>query len=308
MKSVLKWAKRALCLIMVIALVLPSSHSAVINAASNAITVTNLQGEQLYSGDDLQAAFDAAKSRCIVTISRYVTLKANAVLKVEVMLSGYTYIKFGDYKLQLSENGALFVDQRIRTKYIGALHDYSTVDMIEESGAYIYYLVTQDPSLEGQSPAVSVTGGVLGARVDEQAATIYLDAEAGGITTAKMAKAMSMSAENSEAVAMTFTGSVSINGESCVANGCTVTATATNYDSNKSAKKTYTIILLGDVNGNGRVDAADAHLIVRQAGGSGSLSGGALLAADADQDGAVTAADAELICKKYVKDSYSSPL
>lgn len=308
MKSVFKWAKWALCLIMMVALMLPGSQTAVTNAASNAITVTNLQGEQLYSGENLQEAFDAAKSRCIVTISRYVTLDANAVLRVEVMLSGYTYIKFGNYKIQLAENGALFVDQRIRTKYIGALHDYSTVDMIEESGGYIYYLVTQDPSLEGQSPIVSVTRDVLGSKVDEEADMIYLDAAADGITTTSMAKSMSMSAENSEVVAMSFTGGVSIKGETFVANGCIVTATATNYDSNKSAKKTYKIILLGDVNGNGRVDAADAHLIVRQASGSGSLSGNALLAADANRDGTVTVADAELLCKKYVKDNYSSPL
>jgi len=67
--------------------------------------------------------------------------------------------------------------------------------------------------------------------------------------------------------------------------------------------------VIGDVNGNGRIDSADANLIVCHAAGLKTLSGDALQAADADGNGVVNTADADLLCRKYIRrDSYSSPL
>ena len=311
MRPVRKWTKRIASLALALALLIPCGSAMYADAASNSITVTSaLTNEQLYSGNDLQEAFDAAERGCIVSVGRYITLTSSVVLDSEVMLSGYSYIKFGDYQILLTGDGALYVDTRMRTKYIDALYSaYSKVEMMEESGGYVYYLVTQAPSMEGQQPSIKVSGDLKGAKLDEEAGIIYLDAAVGGITTDNLTKLITMTATNAEAVEFSFKGTVSISGKTCVANGCTMTASAINYDYQQKVTKSYTIILLGDVNGNGRVDSADASLIASYASGNKELTDNALLAADANQDGSVTKADAKLICQKYVRgDSYSSPL
>lgn len=310
MKPVNKWAKMFAVLTAAVAILLSCGGLIYADAASSSITVTSaLTGEELYSGDNLQQAFDAAERGSIVSVSKYITLDSNVVLDAEVMLSGESYIKFGDYKIQLTGDGALFVYTRLRTKYIGARYSYSEVEMMEESGGYVYYLVTQAPSLEGKVPSVTVSGDLLGAALDEQSGIVYLDAAVNGISTGSFTKLITMTADNAEAVEYSFKNTASVNGKSCLANGCTVTASAANYDYAQTVTKSYTVILLGDVNGNGRVDSADASLIACHASGAASLTGNALLAADANRDGSVTAADAELICKKYVRrSSYTSPL
>lgn len=306
MKSVRQRMKFIICLVLAAALLLPLGGVQQADAASSSITVTSaLSGDQLYAGDDLQEAFDAAERGCIVSVGRYITLTSNIVLKAEVMLSGYTYIKFGDYKIQLTGEGAMYVSEKIRTKYIGALYSYSSVEMVEEQGGYIYYLVTQAPSLEGKNPTITVSGNLLGRKLDADTDIIYLDAAVGGITTDNLTKLISMTADNAEAVEYTYKNT----SKGYVVNGSTLVASAVNYDYAQTVTKSYTIILLGDVNGNGQVDAADASLIACHVSGAAILSGNALLAADANGDGSVSSADAQFICKKYVKgNSYSTPL
>jgi N-acetyl-anhydromuramyl-L-alanine amidase AmpD len=59
-------------------------------------------------------------------------------------------------------------------------------------------------------------------------------------------------------------------------------------------------IMLGDVDGDGKVTAADARLVLRAAVGLEILTGDALKAADLNKDGKITAADARLILRKAV--------
>lgn len=307
MKPVLKWAKLVACMALAVAVLL-SVGGVYADAASGKITVTNLNGDELYNGDDLQAAFDAAERASVVSLGRSVKLTADVILDVEVMITG-NRISCGDYRILLTGDGALYTENRFKVKEIAALYSYSEVTWQEEGNGYVYYLLTTAPSMEGKVPEISVSGNLLGAKLDEENGIIYLDAVAGGITTDAMAKLISMTADYAEAVEYSFTGTATVNGKTCVANGCTMVASAVNYDYAQTVKKTYTIVLLGDVNGNGRVDSADASLIACHANGSKTLDDSLLAAADANQDGQITAADAELICNKYVKaSSYDSPL
>ncbi|MCL2512335.1 MAG: dockerin type I repeat-containing protein, partial [Oscillospiraceae bacterium] len=59
---------------------------------------------------------------------------------------------------------------------------------------------------------------------------------------------------------------------------------------------TYKVVVLGDVNGDGFVNASDARLILRHIASLDPLDGdnAAMGAADADRDGIITAADARL--------------
>lgn len=59
-------------------------------------------------------------------------------------------------------------------------------------------------------------------------------------------------------------------------------------------------IMLGDVDGDGKVTASDARLVLRAAVGLEILTGDALKAADINKDGKITAADARLILRKAV--------
>ena len=59
-------------------------------------------------------------------------------------------------------------------------------------------------------------------------------------------------------------------------------------------------IMLGDIDGDGRISAADARLVLRAAIGLEILTEDQLKAADFDKDGKITAADARLILRKAV--------
>lgn len=315
MKLVPKWMKYILFAVILAALITVSGPAMTANAASGAINVTNaMTGQKLYSGDDLQEAFDAAERGSIVTVARYITLTQDVTLRVEIMLKGYNFIRFVPdanntsvyYKLQLAEEGAIFVDSRIRTKYIGTLHSYSEVDMVQENGGYVYYIVAQAPDFDGSKPVVTAGEGVYGAEVDAENGLIYFDISPKGVTQSALAQCITMQAKNTEKVAFTFQSEYP---GADVATGGTMVATATNVDYDGKVTVSYRVIVIGDVNGNGVIDAADAALIARFSTGVSTLEGDALLAADANRDGLVNAKDAKLICEKYVRaDTYKSPL
>lgn len=281
-------------------------------AASGAVTVSNLiTGEVLYNGNDLQEAFAKAERGCSVSIGRNITVKESVILDAEIMLSGFSRVKgwSRDVQIKLTGHGAIYTDTKIRTSYISALYSYSTVEMTEENGGYIYYLVSQAPSLEGKVPVVSTSQDVYGSRVDAEAGVIYVDGAADGITTDALAQVVTMEAENAEGVDATFQNTVTVNGKTCVTNGTLMVLTAANYDYETKISKSYRLIVVGDLNGNGRTDSADASMIMRHVSGVQELTGDALLVADVDCDGHITEADAYRICKKYVRGgSYSSAL
>lgn len=311
MKVLMKRLLSVLCVVAALSVATLGVEMFFADAASNSITVTSaITGEKKYTGDDLQEAFSAAERGCIVAISRYITLTADVTLSAEVMLTGQSYIKFEDYRILLHGKGALFVDTRLRTKYIAAANAaYSEIEMVEENGGFLYYIVAQAPSFGKAKPTFKESGIVYGNRVDEESGILYHDVVVSGITTGELGSLVSITASNSEKVDVTYNGTVSVNDRTYVTNGSTMVLSASNHDFAEKVTKSYTVILLGDVNGNGMVDAADANLISCHANGTKPLTGNALLAADANQDSFVTWEDAQLLCDKYVRiDSYSSPL
>ena len=65
----------------------------------------------------------------------------------------------------------------------------------------------------------------------------------------------------------------------------------------------YTVVVLGDINGDGEVLAADALEILKKSTNQSNLSGAYLQAADVDEDGSVLAADALKALKYSTKSS-----
>ena len=79
-----------------------------------------------------------------------------------------------------------------------------------------------------------------------------------------------------------------------------------------SATVTYTVIILGDTNCNGRIESGDATRISLHYAGVRTMTGDALLAADANRNGRVESGDAVKISVKYAyawnDKSYASSL
>ncbi|MBR6033400.1 MAG: hypothetical protein IKP28_01415 [Clostridia bacterium] len=68
-------------------------------------------------------------------------------------------------------------------------------------------------------------------------------------------------------------------------------------DDKKTVEKTYTIIKMGDVNGDAKVNASDALAALKHSMGTATLKGNYLKATDANGDGKTNASDALLILK-----------
>lgn len=304
MKHIQSWRRYIACALLAVMILLACGGIAQVEAASGAITVTEaLTGKEIYSGDSMKDAMAAATKASIVSVNAYYDMEENAIVDCEVAITGLDRISWLGGKLLLTGDGAVYLTQYLNSRHIKALYSYSTVEMAEELDGFVYYVNAGVPDFSGAGATTITNGsGLIAHKIDESAATIWLDTSAGGFSAENLAKQMSVPAINVEKVAITCTTKY-------VANGATVTATATNYDYDGKVTKSYKLLVLGDVNGNGRIDAADANLIACHAAGLSSLTGDALLAADANRDGEVTAADADLLCRKYIRrDSYASPL
>lgn len=304
MKNIGKFNKQILCLLLVAVTLICCGSLARVDAANGAITVTSaLTGETVYNGDDLAAALQASSRGCIVSVDRFYSVTSDVIVSCEVMLTNLDRItSWNGYKLLFTGNGAAYVSSRLARKNYGALYDYSSVTYTEESGGYVYYLEAGVPTFNVEGGTTVQTGnGILGAKVNEAAGTILLDTAVYGLSGETLAGQVTVPADKAEKVAISCSGGV--------ATGATMTATATNYDYKDKVTKSYKLIVLGDVNGNGRIDSADANMIVCYYAGTISLSADALQAADVNGNGTVDAADADMLCKKYIRrDSYSSPL
>lgn len=68
----------------------------------------------------------------------------------------------------------------------------------------------------------------------------------------------------------------------------------------KTANKEYTAIVLGDVNGDGKITPADSTVILRAYTGLSQLSDNAKLAGDVNRDGKITPADSTVVLRAYV--------
>lgn len=308
MKTTKRWI---ICTLIVVLLLFAVNGIFPVEAASDSIRVTSaITDERIYSGNDLQEAFDAAERGCIVSIGRTYRMTENVVLDCEIMISGQNFLRFNTYSIQLTGNGAIYVSDRFsRSTYVTALDpDHNEVERTEQNGGYIYYLVPTSPSMDNYEPAISVDNNphLFGAQVMEEDGIILLDTVADGISTTDLAASVEATGdENAEIFTISFTGDVS----GMVANGTVMTITASNTGYTGTVSKEYTVYVLGDVNGNGRIDAADASIISCYVSGVQELTGIAQEAADANNNGDITAADAQLICRKYVNvEEYDSPL
>ena len=84
-----------------------------------------------------------------------------------------------------------------------------------------------------------------------------------------------------------------------VPNAAEVTLTAYNPDTGVTVGEVYTVIVLGDVNRNGRDDSGDAKLMLDHYMGRRTLTGYDFMAADINRNGRIESGDAVKNTVKY---------
>lgn len=273
------------------------------------ITVTAANGSVLYTGDDINAAFDAAQAGGTIAVTGQVAVTEDVSLKKAVTVTGGAYIGFGNYFMILADkNAALNIDVQIKNK-IKSGSEYSTVS---ETGQYTYKLKALAPKVT----SVTVKSGnksILGYTLDKNNGVLILDildpesktnkTHAGnGITADELIKSIGCSTENAAQTKVSISNDgVKLSGTALVPTGSKIAITASNTDSASTATATYTVIILGDVNKNGRVDSGDAKLMFDHYMGSKNLTGYVFMAADVNRNGRVDSGDAVKNTVKYSK-------
>ena len=247
--------------------------------------IVTLNGEVLYKGDDLTAAFAAAKNGSTITINESLTLDSNVVVKDNITIVNTANLGQNGKQILLSKGGSITTDGEL---------DVTTVEpymeVVRQGSTYVLKALT--PELTGA--AVTKNDSVAGGKVDGD--YIILDVDPNGINESILKASLRFFADNAEWVKVTsVTGLVS----GRVANGAKVTVEAGNSASDQKATKTYTIIILGDVNGNGRTDSGDSTLMDSSYLGRTTLSEIQKLAADMNRNGRIESGDSAKNATKY---------
>ena len=152
-------------------------------------------------------------------------------------------------------------------------------------------------------PSVDADEDIADVKVDTTSKNIIIDANSDGIKAAVLESLMNFTALRYD----TLTIEIEENANGLVYTGAKVVATASS--STGTAVIEYTIIILGDVNGDGKASALDATAISNTYLYDTPLTEAQKLAADMNGNGSVNAADATLIVNKFLYwDEYESSL
>lgn len=177
-------------------------------------------------------------------------------------------------------------------------------------------LFNNDPRLDDGNLQINVDGSVIcGSKLDTVNKIIYLDTAEQGITVEQFNMQVVHGAINATQVKAEFSestanrkGVVLRDGKYYVVNGAKVTFCASNNTSTTVAKTEYTVVLMGDVNSDGRNDISDSVYIKRHVQKTIVLSGWALMATDMNRDGKCDISDDVMIKRKCQGDNYKSLL
>lgn len=247
-----------------------------------------------------------------------------ATKEVVIPATGHNYEQVGEHFTWTEDYSAAFVTIKCAcgdTKMIDALVTSKTTAPTFDQDGKIVYTATAGYNgkvytdtvvkvlkygLSIDSVNVNTNKEIVGVKFAE-GNYIYLDLQPAGVTVENLLALLDV---KYQADVLTLTLVNSKDGAGTVCNGSVLTITATNNDGH-SVSVSYTIIVLGDVNGNGRIEVADTYLIAATRVGTSNveLSREALLAADVNMNGGLDVADASRNANKIVFwDSYKTRL
>ena len=161
-------------------------------------------------------------------------------------------------------------------------------------------------------PIILIANKVVSYQVDRENKILYLDTHKDGVTVGQLealleATAVTGDSDGKVAIKVVNKTGLALISTDLVPTGATITLIAANEAGEATAD--YTIVVVGDVNCNGRIESNDSVLISQHYLGVKLLTGMALEAADTNRNGRLESNDAALIAVKYVNpDRYQSHL
>ncbi len=284
------------------------------------IVVTDAAGEVLYKGESLVEAFGwtLENNNCTVIINKAVALDGNVSVKNNVTVENAELVTLGEYQVTLADVAAeLMADASWTGKVVSGVNGYEV--KVDGNRFYLEAVILPAPNVTLSLPVISEHELLAGWKVNTTAKQIILDVHFAGITAAEFAEFVKFEIENGEGTyAYSFiihkeNEDVQLGSADLLVNGTELTVTAKNTDGKICDTVTYTIILLGDINADGRTNCADSVLLDEYCVGMRTFTELQQMAADMNQNGRLECGDAVLIDMKVVKwgaenDKYISKL
>ena len=239
-------------------------------------------GKTVY-GDDLAAAMAAADKNTTVTVLNTLSLTADIKLgSKKHTLMGMANVRMGGHQFVFDKSGSVLVVENDTVTAGDCAVDSalgSSYSIVSSVGTTMTtYSLKRSGSSGGGGGGGSYTGSY-----------IYLDVQPTGINAKQLQTAVRKYFNDSSAEVTIYSG---LTASGLVANGASI------YVSGSRAGS-YTVIIMGDTNCNGKIDSGDAVKMRNHYFGTATLSGVALEAADMNRNGKVDAGDAVKNRVKY---------
>jgi hypothetical protein len=308
--------------------------------ANGSVSAADTDGSVIYEGNNLAAAIAAAnKVNGIVTVTSATTLTEDVTVTGKVSIIGaklisyvgenttYHHILLGNVNATVTADGSLSYTVKGESRSGVILPNttdwqYYKVTETNKNGTYIYTMEVEDPTvrstLTSSKVEVTVTNSkgektviIKGASVDDANKRISLDLEPEkGITVEQFKtyifkQVLAVNAEGYEVKLVNSNNKQLADGDS-VGTGAKVVITATNKgdknvtNDDKTVVATYTIIVMGDLNGNGRNDSGDASMLMQNYMNRIQLTDVQKIAGDINNTVGIDSGDAVRIMTKYM--------
>lgn len=155
-------------------------------------------------------------------------------------------------------------------------------------------------------PSFTVGDKIVGTKIDLTNDTLVVDTQIAGLTVAEFKQLLKLQAENADVIDIEIAG---LSDSDLVANGSKLKATARRNGTDEVDVVEYDVIVLGDLNCNGRIESGDAVKISQMLVGEIEFNEVQKLAADTNCNGRTDIGDATIIASKLVDwDNYQSML
>lgn len=227
----------------------------------------------------LEEAVASASDGATITVNSNVTMSGNVNIGgMTLTIKGASKIAQGSYQFLLNDvSSKLIADSASLNVELGLTGKYTLVKRTD-NGMTTYSVKEKTSGGGGGGGGGSYTGSY-----------IYLDVQPSGINARQLQTAVRKYFNDSSAEVTIYSG---LTASGLVANGASI------YVSGSRAGS-YTVIIMGDTNCNGKTDSGDAVKMRNHYFGTATLSGVALEAADMNRNGKVDAGDAVKNRVKY---------
>ena len=226
----------------------------------------------------LEEAVASASNGATITVNSNVTMSGNVNIGgMTLTIKGAAKIAQGSYQFLLNDvSSKLIADSTSLNVELGLTGKYTLVKRTDNG--MTTYSVKEKTSGGGGGGGGSYTGSY-----------IYLDVQPSGINAKQLQTAVRKYFNDSSAEVTIYSG---LTASGLVANGASI------YVSGSRAGS-YTVIIMGDTNCNGKTDSGDAVKMRNHYFGTAELTGVALEAADMNRNGKVDSGDAVKNRVKY---------